>query len=95
MSIINCKTYTEDFLKKFPKATLRNSSVPTVCRGNVYGVPQFCHGTIINCTTCWNTKMDTETEMEDDVAREYAAAVEYAEHCRIYEPTYNPEDGSM
>ena len=32
---------------------------------------------------------------EEEQAQEYEAAVEYAEYCRLYEPTYNPEDGSM
>ena len=32
---------------------------------------------------------------EQDAQREYEAAVEMAEYCERYEPTYNPEDGSM
>ena len=35
------------------------------------------------------------SEVEDEAQREYEAAVEYAEYCKQYEPTYNPEDGSM
>lgn len=37
-----------------------------------------------------------EIEQEEiEAQREYEAAVEYAEYCKQYEPTYNPEDGSM
>lgn len=32
--------------------------------------------------------------MEDDNIY-YQAAVEYTEYCERYEPTYNPNDGSM
>lgn len=32
---------------------------------------------------------------EQEGQREYEAAVEMAEYCERYEPTYNPEDGSM
>lgn len=33
--------------------------------------------------------------MEYNAQREYEAAVEMQEYCERYEPTYNPEDGSM
>lgn len=32
---------------------------------------------------------------ERDAQRDYEAAVEMAEYCERYEPTYNAEDGSM
>lgn len=33
--------------------------------------------------------------VEERADREYQAAVEMAEYCERYEPTYNAEDGSM
>ena len=39
------------------------------------------------------------TEIEDGVDLcdkcMYEAQVEYQQYCELYEPTYNPEDGSM
>ena len=32
---------------------------------------------------------------EQEAQRDYEASVEMAEYCERYEPTYNPEDGSM
>lgn len=32
---------------------------------------------------------------DQEAQRDYEAAVEMAEYCECYEPTYNPEDGSM
>lgn len=32
---------------------------------------------------------------EQEAQRDYEAAVEMTEYCERYEPTYNPEDGSM
>ena len=32
---------------------------------------------------------------EQEAQRNYEASVEMAEYCERYEPTYNPEDGSM
>lgn len=34
-------------------------------------------------------------QLDVDGEREYEAAVEMTEYCERYEPTYNPEDGSM
>lgn len=34
-------------------------------------------------------------EQNEDAQRYYEAAVEMAEYCERYEPTYNPDDGSM
>lgn len=36
-----------------------------------------------------------ENPGEDCDEIEYEMAVEMAEYCEMYEPTYNPEDGSM
>lgn len=32
---------------------------------------------------------------DEQVQREYESAVEMQQYCERYEPTYNPEDGSM
>ena len=32
---------------------------------------------------------------EQEAKRDYEASVEMAEYCERYEPTYNPDDGSM
>jgi len=32
---------------------------------------------------------------KEEEDREYQAQVEYQQYCEHYEPTYNPEDGSM
>ena len=31
----------------------------------------------------------------EEAQRDYEQSVEYAQYCERYEPTYNPEDGSM
>ena len=38
-------------------------------------------------------KEDIENMEDDNIY--YQAAVEYTEYCERYEPTYNPDDGSM
>ena len=38
-------------------------------------------------------KEDIENMEDDNIY--YQAAVEYTEYCERYEPTYNPNDGSM
>lgn len=35
------------------------------------------------------------TDDEQEAQRDYEQSVEYAQYCEEYEPTYNPEDGSM
>lgn len=40
-------------------------------------------------------QMAAEKRRMAEGVREYEAAVEMAEHCERYEPTYNSEDGSM
>lgn len=48
---------------------------------------------------CWTSRPDekrmTETPWDAQSQREYEAAVEMAEYCERYEPTYNADDGSM
>lgn len=48
------------------------------------------------CKECPAREWCSEPEDEEDEAqREYEAASLYAAYCKQYEPTYNPEDGSM
>ena len=48
---------------------------------------------------CWtsrpNEKRRAETPWDAQEQRDYEAAVEMAEYCERYEPTYNADDGSM
>ena len=50
------------------------------------GIP-FCH--------CQDTCQQWDLWEPKDEQREYEAATEMMEHNTQYEPTYNPEDGSM
>ena len=58
------------------------------------------------CNTCqhisdhdaeeaWNKRIAEAHPDEQEAQRDYEASVEMAEYCERYEPTYNPEDGSM
>lgn len=48
------KTYAQDFLEKFPNASVYASGTPQVCRYKVYGTNgDCCH----SCTECWNEVM--------------------------------------
>ena len=43
-----------------------------------------------------NAQQERITELEAELGqRDYNAAVEMRQYCERYEPTYNPEDGSM
>lgn len=54
------------------------------------------YGSIWRCWTSKPTKEQREaTPWNVHSQREYEAAVEMAEYCERYEPTYNAEDGSM
>jgi len=48
---------------------------------------------------CWTSRPDEKTkeatQWSAQEQREYEAAVEMAEYCERYEPTYNADDGSM
>ena len=48
---------------------------------------------------CWTSRPDekrrAETPWDAQGQRDYEAAVEMAEYCEHYEPTYNADDGSM
>ena len=46
----------------------------------------------------WIGKTEDEIlarEKENDAQRDYDAAQDYQNYCALYEPSYNPEDGSM
>lgn len=49
------------------------------------------------CEECHNRCLSYGLRQEESEAEElyYQAAVEYTEYCERYEPTYNPDDGSM
>lgn len=40
-------------------------------------------------------QVEHEQLKEQEAQRDYEQSVEYAQYCEEYEPTYNPEDGSM
>lgn len=42
-----------------------------------------------------NGMTELERLKEQEAQRDYEQSVEYAQYCEEYEPTYNPEDGSM
>lgn len=43
-----------------------------------------------------NTMNDSDEYGGKDLSQvEYEMAIEMLEYCEMYEPTYNPEDGSM
>lgn len=64
--------------------------------GERYAVYREDYGTY---TRCWiyrpDEKMRAETPWDAQEQRDYEAAVEMAEYCERYEPTYNADDGSM
>ena len=51
-----------------------------------------CPNPEIECEECEHYKEEDEEFLAD---RDYKASVDYIEHCQTFEPTYNPEDGSM
>lgn len=60
--------------------------------------PKSCERGCGNCWLDWLRQeaiTGVDQGEEDIAAQEYQAATEYQEHCERYEPTYNPEDGSM
>lgn len=70
------------------KGEWTNAGFLTVCCSNCGS--QFHELEAVNyCPAC-----GAEMECDDD-DYDYERAVEMAEHERLYEPTYNPEDGSM
>lgn len=48
------KTISQDFLEKFPKATLDNNGVPIICAKNV-GYIEVC---TLYCKECWNRPLE-------------------------------------
>ena len=45
--------------------------------------------------THWMYCFEPPKEGEQEAQQDYERNVEYAQYCERYEPTYNPEDGSM
>lgn len=54
------------------------------------GNPPCCTHDCEGCVWC----VEDEAE-EGEEQREYEAAVEAAQYCEMYEPTYDPETGAM
>ena len=48
----NRKTYKDDFLSKFPSATLDKDGYPLPCIHALYGSYKDCDG--LSCKECWN-----------------------------------------
>lgn len=51
------KTYKDDFVEKFPKATLSSRGCPLVCRNTIYR-GEGCKKPFPNCKPCWNEPME-------------------------------------
>lgn len=47
------KTYTQDFLEKFPKARTDNNGIPIICRNNIYFGMACTEKNIECCSECW------------------------------------------
>lgn len=53
-------------------------------------------GAYASCSACaWGNGGDDESEEKAKGSDDYERAIEQMEHDMLYEPTYNPEDGSM
>lgn len=53
------KTYKDDFLEKFPKATLTAHGVPESCVAQIYGIIcPLSAGGVVYCSECWNKAME-------------------------------------
>ena len=50
------KTYSQDFLEKFPNATFINGSIAS-CRAEIYGENDCECSSYENCDVCWNSLM--------------------------------------
>lgn len=48
-----------------------------------------------SCGTKVKWEYDDDEERIDELQRDYQSNVEMGQYCERYEPTYNPEDGSM
>lgn len=76
-------------------------------RKNVYCgievVCSYCNSTVMvsnvsdekYCRTCGAMMEVPPKDGEQEAQQDYERSVEYAQYCERYEPTYNPEDGSM
>ena len=53
------KTYKDDFLEKFPKATINAHGVPDSCVSRIYGtICPLSSGGVVYCSECWNSAME-------------------------------------
>lgn len=53
------KTYKDDFLEKFPNATVGSDNHAGACRKWIYGKEEVCRGF---CTDCWNEVYSNASE---------------------------------
>ena len=51
--MVSIKTMLEDFLEKYPKATLEADGTPIICPHNL-GYEKFNECDTGNCVECWN-----------------------------------------
>ena len=72
----------------------RDSNPYEICNGREFRAirePEYCMGQMIEDTLA----LLREQQAQQQAQREYEAASELRDYCIRYEPTYNPEDGSM
>ena len=72
----------------------RDSNPYELCNGREFRAirePEYCMGQMIEDTLT----LLREQQAQQQAQREYEAASELRDYCIRYEPTYNPEDGSM
>ena len=72
----------------------RDSNPYELCNGREFRAirePEYCMCQMIEDTLT----LLREQQAQQQAQREYEAASELRDYCIRYEPTYNPEDGSM
>lgn len=72
----------------------RDSNPYEICNGREFRAikePEYCMGQMIEDTLT----LLREQQAQQQAQRDYEAASELRDYCIRYEPTYNPDDGSM
>ncbi len=83
----------ESCTKLYPECDATADGIEFGCgvgNDNVIGCMAY-----VNRWKAQEPRVMTLEELKADDQRDYEAAVEMTEYCERYEPTYNPEDGSM
>lgn len=78
---------------KWTRHTLGTSSYGTTVMHQCSECECMTISRFLYCPNC-GARMDAD-KREEDLQRDYENSVEMAEYCEQYEPTYNPEDGSL